>query len=135
MVSASGELRTSQALLASTSPLLSRCTTTHLLSYYISTTLKHFNTTIQQFNNTVLQHYTRLLCCNEQAVLRLQHTGAMLFLPDFSMDSVCAVTRYAMTGEVVVGSTRVEELVTLGKILELPGMVQEVCGGRESCSH
>ena len=75
------------------------------------------------------------MCCNEQAVLRLQHTGAMLFLPDFSMDSVCAVTRYAMTGEVVVGSTRVEELVTLGKILELPGMVQEVGGGRESCSH
>ena len=61
-------------------------------------------------------------------MLRLHHAGAVLLLPDFSMDSVMAMARYAMTGEV-------EQLVTLGKILELPGMVQEVGGGRESWRH
>ena len=44
-------------------------------------------------------------------MLRLHHAGAVLLLPDFSMDSVMAMARYAMTGEV-------EQLVTLGKILE-----------------
>ena len=68
-------------------------------------------------------------------MLRLHHAGAVLLLPDFSMDCVVAMARYAMTGEVVVASTEVEQLVTLGKILELPGMVQEVGGGRESWRH
>ena len=129
VVSAGGELRTSQALLASTSPLLSRCTNTPLS--YSPTLLLPLNSNV--FNNVqqcsaALQHYTRLLRCSAQAVLRLHHAGAVLLLPDFSMDSVMAMARYAMTGEV-------EQLVTLGKILELPGMVQEVGGGRESWRH
>ena len=110
---------------------------TLILHYYNISILQHYNSTtiVQQYSTSALQHYTRLLCSSEQAVLRLQHAGAMLHLPDFSMDSVCAVTKYAMTGEVVVASTMVEELVTLGKLLELPGMVQEVGGSRKSWSH
>ena len=67
-------------------------------------------------------------------MLRLLGSGAVLYLPDFSIDSLRAVVRFAMVGEVVVEHAEVEEVINLGKTLKLD-MIKEVGGGRESWRH